>query len=69
MAIFCSTAIALILKHGEEQNHNRFVILSMNYTMAASISLWLVVKKGLFSSLTDYSQVREAREWLHNKHP
>ena len=58
MAIFCSTAIALILKHGEEQNHNRFVILSMNYTMAASISLWFVVKKGLFSSLTDLSWAR-----------
>ena len=54
-AIFCSTAIALILKLGEQQNHNRFVILSMNYTMAASISLWLVVKKDLFQTLNELS--------------
>ncbi|MCP4647582.1 MAG: EamA family transporter, partial [bacterium] len=50
-AILCSTGIALILKHGEERNYNRYVILSMNYTMATLISLWLVLKGNLFESL------------------
>ncbi len=65
-AIFCSTAIALILKHGEEKNHNRFVILSMNYTMAASISLWFVLKKGLFGSLADLSWGKLVTQLVHN---
>jgi len=51
-AIFCSTAIALILKLGEERNCSRYVILSMNYVMAASISLWLVLKKNLLSNFS-----------------
>jgi len=55
LAIICSTAIALILKHSEERNHNRYVILTMNYTMATAISLWLVIRKGLFSSLSGAS--------------
>lgn len=54
-AIACSTAIALILKHGEERNHNRFVILAVNYTAAASISLWLVLRKGLFQNFRGIS--------------
>lgn len=47
-AIACSTAIALILKHGEERNHQRFVILSANYLTATVVSLFLVLRKGLF---------------------
>ncbi len=55
LAIICSTAIALVLKYGEERNCNRFVILSLNYAMATSISLWLVVKKDLFNYLGSLS--------------
>ena len=55
LAITCSTAIALILKFGEERNCNRFVILSLNYAMATSISLWLVLKNNLFSCLGSLS--------------
>ena len=55
LAITCSTAIALVLKYGEERNCNRFVILSLNYAMATSISLWLVLKKGLFNHLGSLS--------------
>ena len=55
LAMLCSTAIALVLKHGEQQNHNRYVILSMNYAMATSISLWFVIRKGLFTSLSAVS--------------
>lgn len=47
-AIACSTAIALILKHGEERNHQRFVILAGNYLTASSVSLFLVLRRGLF---------------------
>ncbi len=54
-AIACSTAIALILKHGEERNHDRYVILAMNYSMATALSLWLVLRGGLFSYLNTLS--------------
>jgi multidrug transporter EmrE-like cation transporter len=52
-AIFCSTAIALILKLGEERNYSRHVILSMNYIMATAISIWLVFRKELFKSFSE----------------
>ncbi len=54
-AIACSTAIALILKHGEERKHDRYVILAMNYSMATALSLWLVLRDGLFSHLSALS--------------
>ena len=54
-AIICSTAIALILKHGEEKKHNRFIILAMNYTMATSASLWFVLSKNLHHSFSNLS--------------
>lgn len=54
-AIACSTAIALILKHGEERNHDRYVILAMNYSMATALSLWLVLRGGLFSHMNTLS--------------
>jgi len=38
----------------------------MNYTMAASISLWLVVKKGLLNSLTDMSWGRLVNQLAGN---
>jgi drug/metabolite transporter (DMT)-like permease len=55
LAIICSTSIALILKHGEERNHSRYVILSMNYIMATAISLSLVISKGLFKRFSGTS--------------
>jgi len=55
LAIICSTSIALILKHGEEKNHSRYVILSMNYIMATVISLSLVISKDLFKSFSGAS--------------
>lgn len=54
-AIACSTAIALILKHGEERKHDRYVILAMNYSMATALSLWLVLRGGLFNHLNALS--------------
>lgn len=54
-AIMCSTAIALILKHGEEKKYNRFVILAMNYTMATAASLFFTVRKGLFHTFSNLS--------------
>jgi len=54
-AIACSTAIALILKYGEERNHSRNVILAMNYTTATVISLGLVLRKHLVRFLHDLS--------------
>ena len=50
-AITCSTAIALILKHGEERGHSRYVILAMNYTTATAISLWMTLRGNLFRYL------------------
>ncbi len=47
-AIVCSTAIALILKYGEERRHSRYVILAMNYTTATAISLWMTLRGNLF---------------------
>jgi multidrug transporter EmrE-like cation transporter len=54
-AIACSTAIALILKYGEERRQNRYVILAMNYSTATVISLWLVLRKNLFPLLHELS--------------
>lgn len=43
LAISCSTLIALILKHAETRNLNRYAVLSANYLMASSISLALIL--------------------------
>lgn len=54
-AIACSTAIALVLKYGEERGHSRYVILAMNYATATSISLWMVLRRSLFGNLAGVS--------------
>lgn len=67
-AIACSTAIALILKHGEERGHSRYPILATNYAAATALSLWLAVRADLFRHLNGASVAYLIQE-LGSGHP
>lgn len=50
-AIGCSTAIALILKHGEERDRSRYAVLAVNYSVAAVLAFLMVAGNDLFQLL------------------
>ena len=52
LATICSATIALIFKHTESSDTNRYLITSSNYFIAFSTSLFMAFYKGLFSDLT-----------------
>ena len=54
-AIACSTAIALVLKLGEERGYSRYVILAMNYATATGISFWMVLRERILGNLGSVS--------------
>lgn len=49
LAIICSSSIALIFKHSENNNMNRLAVTTANYFIAFSISLIFILKDSLFS--------------------
>lgn len=51
IAMLCSSSIALIFKYSEINGRNRYAVTSANYLTASVISLYMVIKGGLFSSL------------------
>ena len=51
MATFCSATIALIFKHTENSNSNRYIITSSNYFIAFVTSLFIIVYNKLFSGV------------------
>ena len=51
LATLCSATIALIFKHTETSNSNRYLITSSNYFIAFSISLFIVLYNNLLSGV------------------
>ena len=51
LATLCSATIALIFKHTENSNFNRYLITSSNYFIAFATSLFIVFYKKLFSGI------------------
>lgn len=51
MATLCSATIALIFKHTENSNSNRYIITSSNYFIAFIISLFIIINNKLFSGV------------------
>ena len=51
LAILCSSIIALIFKHTETTNTNRYVITSANYFIAWVTSLFMILYKGLLFNM------------------
>ena len=49
LAIFCSSSIALVFKHSENNNMNRLAVTTTNYFVAFSISLVFIWRNGLFN--------------------
>jgi drug/metabolite transporter (DMT)-like permease len=47
LAVLCSSSIALIFKFSESNNLNRYLVTSINYFTAASVSLLLIFKRGI----------------------
>lgn len=47
LATLCSATIALIFKHSENSNTNRYLVTSSNYFIAFSISLFIMLYKNL----------------------
>ena len=51
LATLCSATIALIFKHTESSNSNRYLITSSNYFIAFAISLFIMLYKNLLSGI------------------
>ena len=51
LATLCSATIALIFKHTENSNSNRYLITSSNYFIAFAISLFIMLYKNLLSGI------------------
>lgn len=48
LATLCSATIALLFKHTENSNSNRYLITSANYFIAFAISLFIILYRKLF---------------------
>ncbi len=60
LAILCSSSIALIFKHTESGQSNRYVITSSNYFIAFMTSLFMIIIKRLFVDIdTNHSFSQE----------
>ena len=66
-AIICSASIALIFKHTENTDSNRYLITSANYFIAFVTSLFMIFSKGLLSGITpEMSFVEDFRQLSSN---
>ena len=69
LAILCSSAIALIFKHSEDNQMNRYAVTSANYLTAFTVSLILIIKGGLISQIrkiTEVNFIQEAEQVIFN---
>ncbi len=52
-AILFSTAVSMVLKFSETRKRNRLAVTTVNYVIAFSISFFMALKEGVFSSFPD----------------
>ena len=51
LAIICSSTIAFIFKYSQKYNTNQYLVTSSNYLTAFTISLVMIINKGMLSDL------------------